>query len=394
MITVGLTVNGRPVEATVEPRTSLADFLREHLNLTGSHLGCEHGVCGACTLIVDGQPVRGCITFAAVCDGAEVTTIEGLDGDEIATQLREAFRSEHALQCGFCTPGMMVSARDIVLRMPDATEDDIRVAMSGNLCRCTGYVGIVRAIQGVIDMRRGLASAQPVRPLGPAGSGRARTIRTSGTVEPAANRRAPEVGEQRAATVEADFVPQNAFKRSVTVAYASDRVWDFFGDVAQAATCLPGASLDGAPVDGHVQGRIKVKVGPMVVDFAGVADIVRDEATRAGTIVGAGRDQRSNSSTKGRVAYAVAPTPDGAGTRVDIDIGYTLTGMLAQFSRSGLVEDVANRILAAFVANLEDRLAGRGAAIDGPKEFDAGNLMWDVVLSRIRALFGWLARKR
>ncbi len=105
---------------TVEPRTHLADFLRDSRDLTGTHLGCEHGVCGACTILVDGAPVRSCITYAVACDGAEVATIEGLDDDEITRELRDAFQREHALQCGYCTPGMLVSARDLVLRLPDA----------------------------------------------------------------------------------------------------------------------------------------------------------------------------------------------------------------------------------------------------------------------------------
>ena len=116
MSVVSLTINGRAVSAEVEPRTHLADFIRETQNLTGTHLGCEHGVCGACTVLVDGVPVRSCITYAVACGGASVTTIEGLDDDEIGKELRTAFSREHALQCGYCTPGMLVSARDVVLR--------------------------------------------------------------------------------------------------------------------------------------------------------------------------------------------------------------------------------------------------------------------------------------
>ena len=132
--------------AEVEPRTHLADFLRETLNLTGTHLGCEHGVCGACTVLVDGVPARSCITYAVACEGAEVSTIEGLDDDEITAR---AARGVHARACAamrLLHAGHAGSARDIVLRLPDADERDIRVAMTGNLCRCTGYVGIVRAI--------------------------------------------------------------------------------------------------------------------------------------------------------------------------------------------------------------------------------------------------------
>jgi len=147
---IALTVNGRRVEAEVEPRTSLADFLREREGLTGTNLGCEHGVCGACTLEIDGAPQRSCIAFAVACDGAAVRTIEGFADDPVMETLRQAFTAEHALQCGYCTPGMLMTARDIVLRLPDADEARIRLELSGNLCRCTGYVGIVRAIQRVL----------------------------------------------------------------------------------------------------------------------------------------------------------------------------------------------------------------------------------------------------
>ena len=163
MNTIHLTVNGQPVSGAVEPRTHLADFLREHEGLTGTHLGCEHGVCGACTIEIDGAPARSCIQFAVRCEGAVVRTIEGFDDDEVMRQLRAAFTAEHALQCGYCTPGMLVTARDIVMRLPQLTgaadEARIRRELAGNLCRCTGYQGIVRAIQRVLRERAGAANA-------------------------------------------------------------------------------------------------------------------------------------------------------------------------------------------------------------------------------------------
>ena len=154
MNSVTLRVNGVEVTRTVAPRTHLADFVREELNLTGTHLGCEHGVCGACTIEIDGAPARSCIVHAGSCDGASVRTIEGFDGDAVMAALREAFSREHALQCGYCTPGMLVAARDIVLRLPDADEARVREELAGNLCRCTGYRGIVRAVLGVLAARK------------------------------------------------------------------------------------------------------------------------------------------------------------------------------------------------------------------------------------------------
>jgi carbon-monoxide dehydrogenase small subunit len=152
--TLRLNVNGAALVREIEPRVNLADFVREHLGLTGTHVGCEHGVCGACTLEIDGAPARSCITYAVACEGSHVRTIEGLHDDAVMVELREAFSAEHALQCGYCTPGMLVTARDIVLRLPDADEAVIRKELAGNLCRCTGYVGIVRAIARVLRSRK------------------------------------------------------------------------------------------------------------------------------------------------------------------------------------------------------------------------------------------------
>ena len=145
-----LDVNGSLVAASVEPRQSLADFLRENLALTGTHLGCEHGICGACTVFINGVPARSCIARAVSCEGDEIKTIEGFVDDPWMEAIRERFSSEHALQCGFCTPGMLVTAYDITKRIPDADEARIRVELAGNLCRCTGYKGIVNAIKGVL----------------------------------------------------------------------------------------------------------------------------------------------------------------------------------------------------------------------------------------------------
>ncbi len=155
MAKVALSVNGVSISAEVEPRTHLADFLREGLRLTATHLGCEHGVCGACTLEIDGAPARSCIALAVACEGATIRTLEGFADDPVMAELRAAFAAEHALQCGYCTPGMLITARDIVLRLPDADDARVRVELSGNLCRCTGYVGIVRAIRRVLDARAG-----------------------------------------------------------------------------------------------------------------------------------------------------------------------------------------------------------------------------------------------
>ena len=154
MKTIHLTVNREPREATVAARTQLAELLRDHLHLTGTHLGCEHGVCGACTVLVNGRPIRSCITWAHACEGADVVTVEGLRDDPIGEALRDAFSRHHALQCGFCTPGMLITAWDVVTRLAPVDDAAIRRELSGNLCRCTGYMGIVAAVRAVARQRR------------------------------------------------------------------------------------------------------------------------------------------------------------------------------------------------------------------------------------------------
>jgi carbon-monoxide dehydrogenase small subunit len=157
---VRLTVNGESVAETVEPRLTLVDFLRETLGLTGSHVGCEHGVCGACTVRLDGAIVRGCLTLAAQCDGATVETIEGVsDAGDIA-DLQDAFRRRNALQCGFCTPAMLLTAQDLLAQGGVPSRDTIREHISGNYCRCTGYQAIVDAVEAVAKARH---SAQGTR---------------------------------------------------------------------------------------------------------------------------------------------------------------------------------------------------------------------------------------
>ncbi len=148
---ITVTVNGKSCQAAVEPRLLLADFLRQTLGLTGTHVGCEHGVCGACTVLLDGDSVRSCLIFAVQADGRSVETVESLGSIGRLNALQESFHEHHALQCGFCTPGMLITATDLIRKYPLATDDDIREGLSGNLCRCTGYEHIVKAIRAVVS---------------------------------------------------------------------------------------------------------------------------------------------------------------------------------------------------------------------------------------------------
>jgi carbon-monoxide dehydrogenase small subunit len=393
MSSIALTVNEKAVEALAEPRTSLADLVRDRLDLTGTHLGCEHGVCGACTVLLDGVPARSCITYAVACEGAAVTTIEGLDDDEITAELRAAFTREHALQCGYCTPGMLISARDLVLRLPQADEKLIRIGMSGNLCRCTGYVGIVRAVSSVIEQRRnrGIAAQRDGgrKVLGPVGSGHARQRGT----DPDRSRLPRAAQPLRESTVEAipDFTPANVLEQHFDVAHPVDRVFAAFSDIEGVASSLPGVSLTTPVHSDRVEGAICVKIGPIVAVFQGAARVEQNAADKSGRIVGIGTDARNRSSTQGEVRYRARPL-DANRTRVDLSIGYTLKGMLAQLGRPALVQALASRMLAEFAGNLDSRLSGAPSAAGSatPADFNALSLL----LGTARAYVArWFVRK-
>lgn len=161
-VTVSVEVNGNSVRAAVEPRLTLADFLRKNLKLTGTHVGCEHGVCGACTILLDGQAARACLLFAAQLDGHRVTTVEGISPSDGLSVLQQCFRKHHALQCGFCTPGLLVTAHALLQENATPSREQIRETISGNLCRCTGYLPIVAAIEDAARIGAGSPGNPPV----------------------------------------------------------------------------------------------------------------------------------------------------------------------------------------------------------------------------------------
>ena len=365
MKTIELKVNGEGVQALVEPRTHLADFLRDQQRLTGTHLGCEHGVCGACTILVDGRPVRSCITYAVQCEGSEVRTIEGFEDDALMKQLRAAFSREYALQCGFCTPGMLIAARDLVQRLPNADERRIREEMSGNLCRCTGYVGIVRAVASVIKARSAANEMIEARPK-PA------------PIPQFTPAEAPKPAKAGPEPVNAGTRIEDEF----SVAYPMDKVWAAFADMPAVAACLPGAQITEQRGD-SVKGRIQVKFGPMRAAFAGAASLERDAAARRGVIRGAGQDNLSSSHARGDIAYALSE--DGPGrTRVRVSIDYSLQGPLAQFSRGGLVREFVGRMVAEFAANLDRSLAAGGKPAAPAAEIGLASVLW----AWLKSLFG------
>ena len=391
MTRLALTLNGKRVEADVEPRTSLADFLRLEQRLTGTHLGCEHGVCGACTILLDGAPARSCIAFAIALEGRDVRTIEGFDADPVMAKLREAFHEEHALQCGFCTSGMLITARDIVTRLAEADEQRIRVELAGNLCRCTGYMGIVNALLRVLrempaSARLGKASAPPA----PAAAG---AVPFTGFVAK------PEAPARTAAAPAVTWgaAPEPGWSRIVEhfeIAASPREVWRLLGDIPRLARAMPGAELS-TSAGGQLAGRMRVAFGPMKASFAGTATVARDDGAMTGTVQGGGSDDRGGSLAKGRVAYRVLAQPGGSATRVELLFDYQLQGPLAQFARAGLVKDFAGRLIADFARNLEAGLAPGAAAAAPPAAVappaapvKAGALLWAVLWARLKRFFG------
>ncbi|HYG42469.1 MAG TPA: 2Fe-2S iron-sulfur cluster-binding protein, partial [Bordetella sp.] len=253
MVQVSLEINGERVCHEAPARMHLGDFLRDQARLTGTHLGCEHGVCGACTVLLDGEPVRSCIAYATACEGRHVTTIEGYDDDPVMARLRPAFTRHHALQCGYCTPGMLATARDIVLRLPDADEARVRVELSGNLCRCTGYMGIVAAVMSVLAelraqpdaavsaLRDGLAQGRDAVPLAPRAAPMAfrafaPVATPAASAAPASAQRAPDTAAPARAGGKG-----NRIEGSFTVPFPPEQVWAFMVDLPAVAACLPGA---------------------------------------------------------------------------------------------------------------------------------------------------------
>jgi carbon-monoxide dehydrogenase small subunit len=375
MTAVSLTVNGQAVRADIAPRTHLADFLREQRVLTGTHLGCEHGVCGACTLLIDDAPARSCIAFAAALDGASVTTIEGLEHDPVMVALRAAFTAEHALQCGYCTPGMLVTARDIVLRLPDADEARIRLELSGNLCRCTGYAGIVRAIRRVLRERPALDLARPA-PLA--------TIPRDPSLPLARN--AGEGGAHRASDgrVRAREGGGPEIRQTIRLPLPAETVWQALQDPALVAACVPGASLTSVE-GGEIAGAMDAALGPIRARFVGTATVAY-EPDRTGRISGQGQDRTSATRLGGQAEFSVAADGDAAST-LALAIAYTLRGPLAQFARGPVVQEFAGEIARIFAHNLQARLQGR--TVTPPRRLGVVGLAWRILRRRVAR---WLGR--
>ena len=363
MTTPVMTLNGKTVPVEVEPRRHLADFVREDQLLTGTHIGCEQGICGACTVVRDGRPVRACLTWAVGCGDSSIQTIEAFDDDPIMIRLRAAFSSEHALQCGFCTPGMLITARDIVNRFAGKEIDAqrIRVELSGNLCRCTGYTGIVHAIQKVLaeESAETLAASPRTPPYSPPSSIGFPDITGLTLTDPA---------EDTPATATRSMAEGNGrrIESAFPINHSASHVWQILRtDLPMVVSCLPGAELEALRDDGSIDGFFNVRLGPISARIAGEGQVTFDDDSRHGQIEGHGKDSRSNSQASGTLAFMLREDGDDRCSMTGA-LSFEMTGTLAQFSRGGLVDEIISVLIDQFRVNFNARLAGEEAPESKP----------------------------
>ena len=366
-VDVALTVNGRAVTVAVSPRTTLSDVLRDRLGLTGTHVGCEHGVCGMCTVLLDGEAVRACLLFALQCEGAALTTVEGLGSAEDQHPLQQAFSHHHGLQCGFCTPGMLMSSYDL-LAGGTYRADTLAEDMSGVLCRCTGYRGILAAVTDVADWARDQPDGlPPPRAAVPAalvgrtsGAGDGSSLTSDVSSSPSSDA-APE-------KIVDDEVPAPTGPPSATVEVRSELaspvedVWAVLADFSRLAACLPGAEMTADLGDGRYRGRASVALGPVSLRFEGLARVVEFDADEHRMQVLARGADRGGSSTQ--AVIRLAADAHGTGTMLRADADVHLSGRIAQFGRA-LAGDVSRRLFEQFAAAVDEAAATGEAPTPG-----------------------------
>ncbi|NEW69117.1 2Fe-2S iron-sulfur cluster-binding protein [Streptomyces rhizosphaericus] len=378
-IEVRMTVNGTPTALSLPARVTLADALRDHLGLTGTHVGCEHGVCGMCTVLVDGEAARACLLFAVQLDGTDIVTVEGLGRPDSLHPLQESFGRHHALQCGFCTPGFLMSSYDLLVNKPDVTEEELPEELSGVICRCTGYRNILTAVD---ETRR-------AHPEGiPEPGNRVRTALVGRAGQGADASGGPDEAADTASSGVQDIVlpsgdPTIAVRITTEIDLPEDRVWGVLDDIYLLARCLPGAELTDDHGDGHYAGRARVSVGPVKLAFNGVAQILEHDR-EAGRLraIAQGQDT-GGAQTQADITLTTEATETGTAMHADAKV--YLTGRIAQFGRA-LAGDVSRRMFEQF-ADAVTEAATSGQAPSGPvKAPSALSLVFAPLLDRVRRL--------
>jgi carbon-monoxide dehydrogenase small subunit len=371
LIDVSFTVNGTPVSIRVPARMHLGDALRMHLGLTGTHLGCEHGVCGMCTVLVDGDAARACLVLAVQAEGTEIVTVEGLGTQDEQHPLQQAFSHHHALQCGFCTPGFLMSSYDLLSHEPDGVDPETLPAeLSGVLCRCTGYRGILAAVTDV-------AEAHPEGIPAPLNCAPRTLVGRTGAAPatPAALDEAPvgDAAEQAPAELTRPTgTPTLTVQVTRRLSSPVDDVWAVMDDIDRLARCLPGAEMTADLGNDKYRGRAKVSLGPVRLAFEGLAQITeRDAAGHRLALLAQGADTGGN-RTAAEITLVATAGPDGS-TELRADAAVFLSGRIAQFGRA-LAGDVSQRLFEQF-ADAVDETARTGTAPDvgtGPSALAIG----------------------
>jgi len=356
-VEVSLVVNGSATTLAVAPRTTLSDVLRDRLGLTGTHVGCEHGVCGMCTVLVDGDAARACLLFAVQCEGSEITTVEGLGSAGDQHPLQEAFSHHHGLQCGFCTPGMLMSSYDL---LAGGTYDAATLPedMSGVLCRCTGYRGILAAVADVADAHPDGVPAP--RACGP------RTLvgRSGGAPASTAPASSADVAADGLLEITVPAGPPTVVVEVVSELDAPvDAVWAVLADFEALAACLPGAEMTADLGDDRYRGRAKVALGPVSLSFEGLAHVVEHDPDGHLMRVHAQGADRGGSATQAVIRLA-AVARDGGGTTLRADADVHLSGRVAQFGRA-LAGDVSRRLFEQFAASVDETAHTGTAPVPG-----------------------------
>ena len=344
MKVVNLSVNGETASVACPPRTQLAELLRDELHLTGTHLGCEQGVCGACTVLIDGVPVRSCITYAHSVDETEITTVEGLREDHLGQLLREAFTHHHGLQCGFCTPGMLITARDLLTRYDSLDEHRVREELAGNLCRCTGYVGIVNAVLDVAQQLGKLAGHRV--PQAEASRGVFAAFELDEPNE------APGLAETQTALSTADG--WSIVERDLPLEITSEAAQEILTNLAAAASCVPGVEVTRVEGD-EFDVTASIRFGPIRAQFTGSGVRRGDDPGTQAHLEGSAASSNGQTRVDLRLQYALRATEVDAGTRssLTLSIQFKLRGQLAQYNRADLVESFSDVLLRQFVRNIE-----------------------------------------
>ena len=374
-----LTVNGETHQVLVSDRTQLAEVLRDHLDLTGTHVGCEQGVCGACTVMVDGKPMRSCITFAQSINGAQIETIEGYAGDLVMDKIRDAFSRHHALQCGFCTPGMLATSHDILKRFASPSEATIRHELSGNLCRCTGYQGIVQALLDVAEQmkKEGIApsSSELSEP---------KTTPKFVTFDPKFNDTPAHSLQQAQGSVRTEG-NWTVVERSIALPHSLSKVWALFSDVGKVAACVPGAKL--TDLDGSdFKGEVAIAFGPIKAKFGGSGTFEANDTDHSGFLLAQGADKGGQSNVKGELRFVLSPQENVGFTNVGVTFRFQIQGMLAQFNRPELVTGFVDFLLEKFISNCDAVLSGGTASAS--HKIGVFSLGWAMLKSLIKRRSG------